>query len=133
MYKVLNIPREIYQLVDYLNRNGMKTANLFTVERKYASNPLINDIRDWLNFWSPTDFREYKKKKTSKFNLQPFKDLKIEINQRFVCESFYAFQLAIRMSPQKPYYCYWNHRPNHWPVQWKRNASTLNRLINAVK
>lgn len=58
VYKVLNIPREIYQLVDYLNRNGMKTVNLFTVERKYASNPLINDIRDWLNFWSPTDFRK---------------------------------------------------------------------------
>ncbi|XP_031641168.1 type II inositol 1,4,5-trisphosphate 5-phosphatase [Contarinia nasturtii] len=56
VYKVLNIPREIYQLVDYLNRNGLRTPNLFTVERKYATNPLINDIRDWLNLWSPTDF-----------------------------------------------------------------------------
>lgn len=59
VYKVLNIPREIYQLVDYLNRNGMKTPNLFTVDRKHASDPLVNDIRDWLNYWSPTDFREY--------------------------------------------------------------------------
>lgn len=59
VYKVLNIPREVYQLVDYLNRNGMNTPNLFTVERKYATSPLINDIRDWLNFWSPTDFRKF--------------------------------------------------------------------------
>lgn len=58
VYKVLNIPREIYQLVDYLNRNGMKTPNLFTIERKFSSDPLINDIRDWLNIWSPTDFRK---------------------------------------------------------------------------
>lgn len=55
----MNIPREIYQLVDYLNRNGMKTPHLFTTDRKYASNPLINDIRDWLNVWSTTDFRKY--------------------------------------------------------------------------
>lgn len=58
MYKVLNIPREIYQLIDYLNRNGMKTPNLFTIDRKYATNPMINDIRDWLNVWSTTDFRK---------------------------------------------------------------------------
>lgn len=59
MYKVLNIPREIYQLIDYLNRNGMKTPNLFTLERKHRTNALINDIRDWLNMWSTTDFRKY--------------------------------------------------------------------------
>lgn len=59
VYKVLNIPREIYQLVDYLNRNGMRTPNLFTMERKYKSNPFINDIRDWLSLWSSTDFRKY--------------------------------------------------------------------------
>lgn len=57
-YKVLNIPREIFQLVDYLNRNGLKTQHLFTLDRKYAKDPSINDIRDWLNVWSTTDFRK---------------------------------------------------------------------------
>lgn len=36
----------------------MKTQYLFTIERKYASHPHINDIRDWLNVWSTTDFRK---------------------------------------------------------------------------
>lgn len=57
-YKVLNIPREIYLLVDFLNRNGLKTPHLFTLERKYSNHPGINTIRDWLNMWSSTDFRE---------------------------------------------------------------------------
>lgn len=73
VYKVLNIPREIYQLVDYLNRNGMKTPHLFTTDRKYASNPLINDIRDWLNVWSTTDFRKY----FVHYTLDPIQILKI--------------------------------------------------------
>lgn len=36
----------------------MKTPQLFTVDRKYKSNPNINDIRDWLNIWATNDFRE---------------------------------------------------------------------------
>lgn len=36
--------------------------NLFTLERKYVTNPLINDIRDWLNLWSPSEFRKCNEK-----------------------------------------------------------------------
>lgn len=53
----VNVPREIYMLIDYLYQFGLKTPQLFSIERKYISNPNINDIRDWLNIWATTDFR----------------------------------------------------------------------------
>lgn len=91
VYKVLNVPREIYQLVDYLNRNGMKTHNLFTIDRKYAASPVINDIRDWLNEWASTDFRKYSsamRRELARINLRwltptifkPWKSFKFSIN-----------------------------------------------------
>lgn len=54
----VNVPREIYLLIDHLYKIGLKTPQLFTVDRKYITNPNINDIRDWLNMWITTDFRE---------------------------------------------------------------------------
>ncbi|KAG4067686.1 hypothetical protein HA402_005458 [Bradysia odoriphaga] len=52
----IEIPREVFLLVDYLFKNGLKTPNLFTVDRRYAKNPNINDIRDWLDVWQATNF-----------------------------------------------------------------------------
>lgn len=58
------IPREVWLLVDYLHRNGLKTLDLFTVGRKYSKNMNINEIRDWLDTWSTVAYREsfYKQK-----------------------------------------------------------------------
>lgn len=50
------IPREVWLLVDYLHRNGLQTRELFTVNRKYAKNVNINEIRDWLDSWSTAAF-----------------------------------------------------------------------------
>lgn len=57
----IEIPREIFLLVDYLYKNGLKTPNLFTVDRRYAKNPNINDIRDWLDIWETHNFGEKNK------------------------------------------------------------------------
>lgn len=53
------IPREVWLLVDYLHRNGLKTLDLFTVGRKYSKNMNINEIRDWLDTWSTVAYREF--------------------------------------------------------------------------
>lgn len=58
----IEIPREIFLLVDYLFKNGLKTPNVFTVDRRYAKNPNINDIRDWLDVWQTTSFGKVKAK-----------------------------------------------------------------------
>lgn len=54
----IGIPREIYILIDYLYKNGMRTQNLFRNDRSYNKNPNINDIRDMLDIWDNSDFGE---------------------------------------------------------------------------
>lgn len=56
-----SIPRELWSLTDYLYSmpRGLETVNLFTVERFYARNPHIVEIRDWLDSWSTMEFRKY--------------------------------------------------------------------------
>lgn len=54
------IPRELWLMADYLlSDNRLATPNLFNLERRYSCNPNIIEIRDWLDSWSTTDFREY--------------------------------------------------------------------------
>lgn len=55
----IRVPREIYHLVEYLSKNAMTTPNLFDKDRKYSQNPVINEIRDWLDNWSTDEFRMY--------------------------------------------------------------------------
>lgn len=38
----------------------MTTSHLFDRERKYSRNPIVNEIRDWLDNWSTDEFRMYK-------------------------------------------------------------------------
>ncbi|XP_058054581.1 inositol polyphosphate 5-phosphatase OCRL [Anopheles bellator] len=52
----LRIPREIWRLVDYLRKNGMQTAQLFSSGRKFAQHENILEIRDWLDSWSSEVF-----------------------------------------------------------------------------
>ncbi|XP_035786596.1 inositol polyphosphate 5-phosphatase OCRL-like [Anopheles albimanus] len=52
----LRIPREIWRLVDYLRKNGMQTAQLFTPVRKYSQHENLLEIRDWLDCWSNEPF-----------------------------------------------------------------------------
>ncbi|XP_053689041.1 inositol polyphosphate 5-phosphatase OCRL [Sabethes cyaneus] len=52
----LKIPREIWRLIDYLYKNGMETAQLFTPNRTYSRHENILEIRDWLDSWSSEPF-----------------------------------------------------------------------------
>ena len=63
--KTGSIPRELWSLIDYLysSPKGLETVNLFTVERFYARNPHIVEIRDWLDSWSTAEFRKLRKQK----------------------------------------------------------------------
>lgn len=48
----IQIPREVYLLVDHLYRKGMRTPNLFTADRQYRNLPDVNAIRDQLDGWN---------------------------------------------------------------------------------
>lgn len=48
------IPREVWLLIDFLYKNCQNTKELFTVNRKHASNSNVNEIRNWLDTWSTT-------------------------------------------------------------------------------
>lgn len=49
-------PREIYLMIDYLYKNGLKSQGLFTLQRRYRHSPRICSIRDWLDSWSTEHF-----------------------------------------------------------------------------
>lgn len=55
----IEIPREIYLIVDYLHKNALTTPNLFTLDRKYQNNPNVNEIRDWLDIWAAHPFCKF--------------------------------------------------------------------------
>lgn len=56
-----SIPRELWSLTDYLYSmpKGLETVNLFSVERFYARNPHIVEIRDWMDSWSTKECRKF--------------------------------------------------------------------------
>ncbi|XP_029712812.1 inositol polyphosphate 5-phosphatase OCRL [Aedes albopictus] len=47
----LDVPREIWRLIDYLWNEGMDTPHLFA-NRSYGKHESIVEIRDWLDSWS---------------------------------------------------------------------------------
>jgi phosphatidylinositol-bisphosphatase len=53
------VPRQLFLLIDYLYKNGLKTRELFTVNRKYKNSSKIHQIRDWLDENSSRDCREF--------------------------------------------------------------------------
>lgn len=52
----LDVPREIWRLIDYLWNEGMDTPHLFA-NRSYGKHESIVEIRDWLDSWSLAPLR----------------------------------------------------------------------------
>lgn len=55
----VTMPREFFFLIDFLHKQGDKVEGAFTnLEYKFSRTPQFNVVRDWLDTWSPEEFRE---------------------------------------------------------------------------
>lgn len=55
---IQKLPPQLFHLIDYLFKNGLKEPKLFTLDRVYAKNKNINEIIYWLDNKSTDDYRE---------------------------------------------------------------------------
>lgn len=55
---IQKLPPQLFFLIDYLFKNGLKEPRLFTLERIYAKNKNINEIIEWLDTKSIDEYRK---------------------------------------------------------------------------
>lgn len=55
---IQKLPPQLFFLIDYLFKNGLKEPKLFTIDRVYAKNKNINEIIEWLDTKSTDDYRK---------------------------------------------------------------------------
>lgn len=54
---IQKLPPQLFFLIDYLFKNGLKEPKLFTLDRIYAKNKNINEIIEWLDTKSTDEYR----------------------------------------------------------------------------